>query len=182
MHLILYQAGAAGDMVAAVIDSTDYSLVEGRILPAKPRVKTPPKNFAEIDLQLSTWSSKYNSAATQYYDYHRERNLDYILIDTAYDIRVVEWCLRRAEKVSWPYHVFNSKDILFNYTNISIAYRKTDMIIDFRDILNGNLITVLKQWIDTPLNEELYFQWLKTALEVFPFDISSYDTQSIICR
>lgn len=182
MHQILYQPGAAGDMVAAVIDSTDYRLIEGRILPSTPRLKVPPKDYADIDRQLELWSSKYSAIATQYYDYYRDRNLDYILIDTSYDARVVEWCLRRAEKVSYPYHVFDARDILFNYMNIYQAYRKADKVIDFRDILNGNLITVLKQWIDTPLNEELYHQWLKSALEVFPFDISSYNTQSIICR
>lgn len=182
MHLILYQPGAAGDMVAAVIDSKDFRLIEGRILPSISRQKITPKDFNDIDMQIQNWSTKYSAVATQYYDYHREKNLDYILIDTSYDVRVVEWCLRRAEKVSHPHHTFDPKEILYNYMNIYKAYRKATKVIDFRDILNGNLITVLKQWIDTPLNEELYHQWLKTALEVFPFDVSSYDTQNIICR
>lgn len=182
MHHILYQPGAAGDMVAAVIDSTDFRLIEGRVLPAEPRLKTTPKDFEEIDQQMSAWSSKYNSVATQYYDYYNIRKLDYILIDTSYDIRVVEWCLRRAEKVSYPHHVFDPSEVIYNYTSIYRAYSKANKVIDFRDILNGNLITVLKQWVSTPLNEELYHRWLKTALEVFPFDISSYDTQSTIGR
>jgi len=182
MHLILYQPGAAGDMVAAVIDSKDFRLIEGRILPAKARQKFTPTDFNDIDVQMHNWSTKYSAVATQYYDYYRERNLDHILIDTSYDVRVVEWCLRRAEKVSYPHHTFDPKEILYNYMNIYMAYRKATKVIDFRDILNGNLITVLKQWIDTPLNEELYHQWLKNALTFFPFDISSYDTQNIICR
>ncbi len=182
MHLILYQPGAAGDMVAAVIDSKDFKLINSRVVPALPREKATPKDFNDIDIQMQNWSTRYNAVATQYYDYHRERNLDYILIDTSYDVRVVEWCLRRAEKVSYPHHTFNPKEIQFNYINIYRAYRKATKVIDFRDILNGNLITVLKQWIDTPLNEELYHQWLKNALTFFPFDISSYNTQNIIYR
>jgi hypothetical protein len=182
MHSILYQPGAAGDMVAAIIDSTDYKLIPGRIVPSVTREKVTPKDYTDIDRQIELWSSKYSAIATQYYEYYRDRKLDYILIDTSYDVRVVEWCLRRAEKVSHPHHAFNAKEVLSNYIHIYQAYRKADKVIDFRDILNGNLITVLKQWIDTPLNEELYHQWLKSALEIFPFDISSYNTQSIICR
>jgi hypothetical protein len=180
MHSILYQPGAAGDMVAAVIDSTDYKLIPGRIVPSVTREKVTPKDYTDIDRQIELWSSKYSAIATQYYEYYRDRKVDYILIDTSYDVRVVEWCLRRAEKVSWPHHVFSYNEVPFNYACISKAREYTDKIIDFRDILNGNLLSILKQWVDTPLNEDLYHKWLDTALTYFPFDISSYDTQNTI--
>lgn len=178
MHWILYQPGAAGDLVAAVIDSRDFKLSESRIVPLPVREKYTPRNFEDIDRQMAFWSSKYNAVATQYYEYYSTRKLDYILIDTAYDIKVVEWCLRRAEKVSGGHHPFQMDEVMKTYMQLYFAYRNTNKIIDFRDIINGNLITVLKQWVDTPLNEDLYHAWLKNALTYFPFDVNSSDKQN----
>jgi hypothetical protein len=34
-------------------------------------------------------------------------------------------------------------------------------VIQMDDIINGNLISVLKKWIDTPLNTQMYAEWLQ---------------------
>jgi len=48
-----------------------------------------------------------------------------------------------------------------------LSSRGIDKIIPFKEILNGNLIEILKQWTDEPLNEELYHTWLSKVKEYF---------------
>ena len=47
-------------------------------------------------------------------------------------------------------------------------------VIHMNDIMNGNLINVLKKWIDAPLNEELYTAWLQNQkLDTYPFELTN---------
>jgi hypothetical protein len=48
-----------------------------------------------------------------------------------------------------------------------LSSRGIDKIIPFKEILNGNLLEILKQWTDEPLNEELYHTWLSQVKEYF---------------
>jgi len=182
MHIILYHCGAAGDMVASMIDGTDYLLNEYKMVPINDRVRIVSTDYTVLDEQFQLWQTKYKCIATQDFQYVLDRNYDFIYIDSSYDDRLIEWTLRRAEKTSGSYHGYNP-DLIKKQKSSSRRIKKfTDKIIDIADILNGNLLARLNQLvdfdIDTESNRILYKQWQENALGFMNFS----DIQSIIGR
>jgi hypothetical protein len=47
-------------------------------------------------------------------------------------------------------------------------YGQINKVIPMKDILEGRLIEKLQQWIDTPLNTELYNHWLNKIIAPLP--------------
>ncbi len=52
--------------------------------------------------------------------------------------------------------------------NLAKTYNNSK-VIPLKDILEGRLITKLQEFIDTPLNTEIYNYWLSTILPKTPF-------------
>ena len=161
MHVILYQPGAYGDLVTSIIDRTDFEIGTNRIIPNSNRMSYVGKTnsnttFNDIDLIYAEYSKKYLAISNHLFRYNIIRIVDFILIDTSADVDF-EYCHHRAFDLVPDYHnktlEENKKKLLPLLNNVK---EKTNKIIKFSDILDGNLLTVLKQWISTPLNEDIY--------------------------
>ena len=75
MELILFEAGAAGDLVAATIDPYDYTLYNNRIMPLidqvtkryeRIKLRTRTKDILtddELDLYIKNVSSRINGCS-----------------------------------------------------------------------------------------------------------------------
>jgi len=163
MQVILYQPGAYGDLVTSIIDSTDFSLTPYRIIPNANRTTYVGKTtFAELDTLYIEYSKKYIAISNHLFSYNINRGHDFILIDSLADSDF-EHCHARVTRLVPEYHneslEIRRQKLL---PLINKAKERTDKIIQLRDILDGNLISVLRQWISTPLNEDIYAQFLST--------------------
>ena len=68
-----------------------------------------------------------------------------------------------------PEHHPPTSDILdHRIKRVNDARKFTNKIIPFSDIVEGRLISVLEQWVDTPLNTEIYNHWLSTIMTKGP--------------
>jgi hypothetical protein len=180
MFAILYNSGAGGDMVTAVIDSTDYmlfpNLVTAKIGSIRQQIKFASydsKFDGDVTLIRKRKTELFNEAKLKYkaisehdwwYFYQIDNTYPIIAID---DTDYTESCLRRVLKIQeknntnlhevYENTIQDRKDIVQYIKSNNI----TDKIIPFEEILNGNLLTILSQWVKTPLNEDLYSRWLR---------------------
>jgi hypothetical protein len=185
MYVVLYNPGAAGNMVSAVIDSTDYSLIDNEICTRPDSLRQRiiatafKENTSEVNLKPHNVNpnstdiqrlqdvldaidteKKYTCICSHYFYYFmKETDYKIILIDDT-DHEFSKWTLDRAIKHG---HVRDSLDERMHNVNEYKRLMYEDRIVKkiyMHDILNGNLITILKEFIDTPLNEDLYKSWL----------------------
>jgi hypothetical protein len=187
MHIILYQGGAHGDLVSSLIDSNDYIVGTDRIIALPDRqifanLSNDPfrsneaqskreMEFAQIDSQIEILQSKYIAVASHLFYYFLNRNHKFILIDSSAS-GITERCVRRAERLSKSQHLYSDTIIKKIRMDIKLVKQKTDMVINYNDIIEGRLLTTLKQWIDTPLNENIYNKFMRRIL---PNNINNYD-------
>jgi len=190
MYVVLYNPGAGGNMVSAVIDSKDYILGDTDILtnhdslrkelstcafeeninrvnltPSDPSldIATLEKKLSDVLYEIEV-EKKYTCIASHHFFYFiKKTNYKIILINDIED-EFSDWTLNRAiahgHDIAQNAHViYNRKNILYELKSLKYSDRITK-IIDMRDILNGKLITILQEFIDTPLNEQLYKSWL----------------------
>lgn len=180
MHIILYQPGAHGDLVSSVIDSTDYIIGADRIIANPSRqihinlnnvqYNYRKTEYEQVDLQIEKLEEKYNAISSHLFDYFFNRNHNFILIDSS-DIGITERCARRAEKLTNGLHVNSDEKINRYRQHILHAKTKTDKVISYDDIVEGRLIPTIRQWIDTPLNENIYQRFMRNVL---PNNIKNY--------
>lgn len=197
MIFILYNAGSGGDMVSSVIDSTDYTATSIDVT-AKPRSErflfkmniinshkqglycndllvtlnqvTGKNEKSELFINLE---KKYKSLTTGH-DFTVIRwaellDSEIIVIDDS-EYKYTKWCMDRCRWLSPKYHpVFSDEHYTDRSNRIRFAKTfKNVKVIDFKDILEGKLISVLQQWIDTPLNVDIYQHWLSTIISKLP--------------
>ena len=76
----------------------------------------------------------------------------------------IQWSINRFKTIH-PNSPMDIK-IAHNYYNEFITKSKhhTNKIITLTDIWSGNLLERLKEYVSTPLNEEVYHQWLAKEL------------------
>ena len=197
MFFILYNAGSGGDMVSAVIDSTDYKVTSIDVT-AEPRsdrflfkmniINSHTKGLFCNDLLVSknketgllekselfkTLDKKYKSLTTGH-DFTVAcwaplLESELILIDDS-EYKYTKWCMNRCSHIAPTHHpVFSEDQYQQRTTRIKFAKTFSNVkVIDFKDILEGKLITVLQQWIDTPLNDDIYQHWLSTVISRLP--------------
>ena len=189
MYVVLFNPGAAGNMVTAVIDSTDYQFdANVCINMASPensyRLKLIKVAFSNddvdnrnnLDPDILTVEKKttdlckeindkkiYSCICGHMIDYFITRT-DYkiILIDDS-EMNISQWTFDRAIKYGHMVDdntLADRRNTINHYKTLRYSNRIAK-VIDMNDILNGNLITILKTFIDTPLNENIYAQWLK---------------------
>jgi hypothetical protein len=195
MYVVLYNPGAGGNMVSAVIDSTDYilgntdmwlwsgSLRQRLVTTAfkeninQIELKPDNANVTNVDIQQKRLQDaldeidvikKYTCISSHYFYYFTEKtNYKIILIDDSED-EISKWTLDRAIK-----HGHGKDDpmqsLVERKNNINqckkLMYEDRVKTIDMRDILSGKLITILQEFIDTPLNEQLYESWLHNNIK-----------------
>ena len=133
-----------------------------------------PEDKEQVKIEcLAKCNEKYLSVADSYTPHYIDmgrnqiklKQYDYIIID---DTKFIEYTTKRNLEVD-----FNMSGVLKFHKehNVNIdprrlnwlrwARAKFNKIVQFEDIINGNLIDVLNQWIDTPLDEELYRLWVE---------------------
>ena len=166
MYTILYQPGAYGDLVTSIIDRKDYEISSNRMIPNSERILANKISSAtthkEIDIIYAEFAKEYKAISHHMFMYLILSKHDFILIDTSSDIDF-EHCHTRAFTLDPSYHYKSLEHDKKRYIPlINNAKEKTNKIIRLHDILNGNLLVVLKQWIHTPLNEDIYAQFLST--------------------
>jgi hypothetical protein len=185
MNIILFTPGACGDIVTAVIDSTgailpkynpasiiDYAHEVHYVLLDMARQKLKSEcdlsKYNEYDLYINEMrDAGYLSLPSHSFKYHLDNKHQFILIDNSED-SVAEWVINRLNLLygHLPSRIrLTESDIKYE---IQRASPHTDKIINLRDIIEGRLITKLKQWIDTPLNDDLYQQWLQVTNYYYP--------------
>jgi hypothetical protein len=185
MFVVIYNPGAAGKMVTAVIDKTDH--FESDITPTVEVVLRSPRhklmagadtwpeyhNFPLLKtvIEENTYCAISNHCSNYFIKYFDHDKL--IFIDDS-DPAINTWTLARAHEIFPHVHEITPKKLSDRtklHDNINLYGRK---VIHMNDIMNGNLINVLKKWIDTPLNEHIYTAWLqKQKLDNYPFDLTN---------
>jgi len=185
MFVVIYNPGAAGKMVSAVIDDIDH--FESDITPTVETVlgslrhklisgaDTWPEyhNFPLLKkvIEENTYRAISNHCSNYFIKYFDHDKL--IFIDDS-DSEINAWTLARAHEIFPHVHEITAKklsDRIKLHNNINLHGKK---VIHMNDIMNGNLINVLKKWIDTPLNEHIYTAWLqKQKLDTYPFDLTN---------
>lgn len=174
MFVVIYNPGAAGKMVTAVIDNTDY--FESDITPTIEPIIGSLRH--KLISGADTWPAYHNfpllkkvieeniycaisNHCSNYFLKHFD--LDNLIFIDDSDPVINMWTLDRACAIFPEVHthtpaVDKQTDRSDLHQNIKLYGKK---VIHMDDIMNGNLITVLKKWIDTPLNEQLYTTWLE---------------------
>ena len=194
MFFILYNSGAGGNMVSAVIDSTDYKASKVEIHPTenslrqhlKLRIienKKTKKNSKDLffdgntkTLFLKQLEQKYMSVTTEHdvsgIRHHIDMfDLQTIVIDDT-DIEYNKWGMDRGYKILPDHHPsINEQELIDREERINLAKTyKNSKVISLKDILEGRLIIRLQQFIDTPLNTKIYNYWLSTIISKTPFN------------
>ena len=190
MFFILHNTGTGGDMVAAVIDSTDYIVTDIDVR-AQPRSERFKLKKAIVALQdagkdcntmmfdqhgktdyLKNLEKKYRAVTAShdfiFIEHEHASSIDIIMIDDS-DPKYNKWGMDRCHMVIPKYHPPTSEvELAHRIKRINDARKFTNKIIPFSDIVEGRLISVLKQWVDTPLNTEIYNHWLSTIMTKGP--------------
>ena len=192
IFVILYNPGAGGDMVASLIDKTDYVFDENFMHVTVPSLRRDlieahfisnnvnDINNTQYDTSL-VWrklsialeqikkENRYKALSSHDFAFFfsLKNEYDLIIIDD-FDNQVNEWTLQRANKKAPTVHLIN--DGILTERISRKRYMSSFKVINMRDIMNGNLLNILKQWVDGPLNEEIYHTWLKEQdKDSFPF-------------
>jgi len=186
MYHILYNPGAGGEMVAAVIDPKDHIIgeveINHRLHSLREELKQDiitnhgAKNllydkYYKKTLYFIDLEKKY-IAITSGHDFLEglQYLTDTILIDDS-EYKYAKWCMERCHLVLPQFHPpFNEEIVQYRIGLVNKAkkYGQINKIIPMKDILEGRLIEKLQQWIDTPLNAELYNHWLNKIIAPLP--------------
>lgn len=165
MDIILYTPGTCGNMVTAVIDNNGYNF-DGKHYECFNERKKLRNTFyqrtmtdEDRDNYIIEIAKKYKSLASHQYNYHIDRGHQYILVIPSTD-EEIQWSIHRFNNIH-PHIAMNVTNAPNYYNNfINEAKQHTNKIITLTDIWSGNLLNRLKEYISTPLDEEVYYQWL----------------------
>jgi hypothetical protein len=177
IDIVVYVPGSCGEMITAVIDDTGYSyngLLCNLIEYERSKLKNPEwdKILTDEDRDnvIQELSLKYKSLTSHKFQYHVDRQHDVIFIDASED-NLIEWSNNRLYQL-YGNALWINPDKQINLARAHKAHElmlsSAKRIIKLRDILEGRLIDVLKQYVSTPLNEDLYYRWQENILKRFP--------------
>jgi len=173
MTLIVYVGGACGNLVAAMIDDSQYILDKYDLkhiqhspltkwkegLPEWWNISDDETRYKIMDQAYNTDSLQFPSIASHYVFYHASRKHDYIGIDITDSL---DWCIARQIK-AFPgilkFRTVGHREKLTHRNSVVIS--NTKKIIRVSDIINGQLLDKLSQFVNGPFNEKLYEKWLK---------------------
>jgi hypothetical protein len=171
MFVVIYNPGAGGKMVSSLIDSTDYFLS-----PMTPTVEVKPGSLREQLMLIHDWPAysafpllkKINEEniytaiqchrAPYFVEYF---DIDKLIFIDDSDPVINDRTLARAHALFPDVHKMEPDHLVRRKRLHGIIKIHGKKIIHMNDIMNGNLINVLKKWVDTPLNTEIYTKWLQ---------------------
>jgi hypothetical protein len=171
MEIIVYPPGAGGNLVSAVIDNKlyYYNGVHFETYRKKLRMKSYIESMSDIDRDdyLVEMSSKYLSLPSHLIEYHINRKHDFILIAPVTDAEI-NWCINRFAQIHTKI-----KHLVENSENgykvfVENGKHHTNKIITVEEIYSGKLLKRLREYVTTPLNEELYYTWLESDINKKP--------------
>jgi hypothetical protein len=181
MYIISNTSGSCGDIVSAVIDPTYIRLIPKGMIHAPFRNGLIKPNLSEDDIEkfiLQASSKGFKSIESLYPKIGSTYSLNdtintYIAINVSTEAEV-NWCLNKIS-ILFPSNIFHSteykadsksaEDIQTAMTNQLL---QVDYVINLSDILSGNLISVLSEFVTEPLDEQLYQNWLDLISKKFP--------------
>jgi hypothetical protein len=195
MFFILYNSGAGGDMVTAVIDKTNYQLSPIDIRPTAGSLRQQLKmSIIEYHKTNNTDCRKLLFKDNTKTSFLTQLEQKYLAITTGHDISCLrnyidifdlqtividdtddeynKWGMNRCYKIFPKDHPpLNEEELILRNKRIDLAKTyKNSKVISLKDILEGRLITRLQEFIDTPLNTEIYDYWLSTIIPQTPFN------------
>ena len=171
MDIIVYPPGAGGNLVSAVIDNNlyYYTGVHFETYRKKLRMKSYIESMTDEDRDnyILEMRSKYLSLPSHIIEYHINRKHDFILIAPVTDIEI-SWCIDRFSKIHTTVKdlVENSQEAYRDF--VKNGKQHTNKIITVEEIYSGKLLDRLKQYVTTPLNEQLYHTWLESEINKKP--------------
>lgn len=193
MYHILYNPGAGGDMVAAVIDSKDYVLgdidvgvrrgslrseLKFKLIKEDPDQRGSYQYAGKHILLNDSGKSEYMKkieanylAVTLSHDFNPELReiFDTILIDDS-EYKYARWCMDRCHRILPATHPpVTEEELKLRIERVQMAKDSNKVkVIDFKDVIEGRLIEKLQQWVKTPLNTEVYNHWLTNIVSRLP--------------
>lgn len=174
VEIICYTGGACGDLLTALIDSRDASLVNNSVTHHDSRLKLKkPHMFndnKDKDIFLEEIGKSYVSIPSHDLTYHIEKKHNFIGI-TVENYNVAHWAAVRFKnlhrKEVWEnMSRFCGATTVNDYAQILLDYSKmivkhTNRTIKLEDIINNLAVQKLSEMGFQKCNEEFYFNWLK---------------------
>lgn len=164
-EIIVYAGGAAGDLVAAAIDPTDY-VFHGTHFTAKVIERVMLRNrytsgmtYLELDSYIN--NSKYKSLASHNPKYHIEQKHDFIFVDSG-DTDYAKWAANRFTDLWYTKLDWMKSPMDYNY-HIEMAIQTrpyTNKIITLQEILEGKMLSKLRAFTKYELYTDQYQVWL----------------------
>jgi hypothetical protein len=174
VKIICYTGGTCGDLITGLIDSKNTQLFETRIKHdvARMRLKKPHE-FKSVEGKKSYLvdiATQYKSIPSHDLDYHSQQGHAFISI-TVKDKKCALWAADRFKNMHRPpvweeMSRFSGAKTVEDYAQLLLDYSnlvetKTPIIIKLESIVAGDALDDLKQLVDTPLDNDLYANWLK---------------------
>jgi hypothetical protein len=157
--------GTCGDLVTAMIDSTDVTLTDGSIkFPSdRIRLKKPHTFASDNEKDLVVESSVYRSISSHDYDYHLRKGHKILSVGID-NTAAATWCAERFKNLHKP-HVWKEMSLrcgantieeyaqmYMDFTNM-VKTNPNATVISINDILTGNLLTTfIELGIETDSN------------------------------
>ena len=176
INIVCFMGGTCGDLVTAMIDSTDVTLTNGSIdFPfTRMQLKKPHTFASDNEKDLVIQSSEYRSISSHDYDYHlrKEHKILSVGIDNT---AAATWSAVRFKNLHKP-HIWKEMSIRCGATTIEeyaqmyidftsmVRTNPNATVISINDILTGNLLNTLSELgIETDSNAPaLYNAWIET--------------------
>lgn len=171
LMVVSFMSGSGGNMVAAVIDNRGYSFTgwDYVLQENDPRIKwrhgcvewklqERDGDIPVMDAAFAEIRQTYHSLCSHIMWYHLRYRHNHVFIDCSSSF-AANWCKARLIKHNYLMDDPTTEPDYFMHMSGLIApiVRKK---VTLEDILDGKLITILRQWVHTPLNENVYTEWL----------------------
>lgn len=175
--LIVYNGGACGDLISAILDVSEAHITdEGRVRhnPNREKLKKPhlfDSNIAK-DRYLAEAFLHYNSLPSHDIEYHINREHDFIGIAVK-NIETAKWAATRFrllhDDIVWQEMVAKSgvndvngyAQMMLDFSNLVASHTKNVLLLE--DILQGTATERLADLTGEPISidgQKFYQQWL----------------------
>jgi hypothetical protein len=173
--LVVYNGGAAGDLISAILDIHGAQLTsKGTVLHKSDRTKLKkPHLFTsdfDKDIYLAETFCRYNSVPSHDTQYHIGRKHEFlgIVVNT---LETAKWAATRFRKLHQE-HVWKEAQsavgiidvdgyaqMMLDFSNLVV--NNTKNVLSLEDILQGKAIDILSDTIDIDISgKDFYQQWL----------------------
>lgn len=178
LTIVCYMGGMCGDLITALIDSTNMSFVNSTVKLQNERIKLKKPHLfttdAEKDLYISHIGEIFKSIPSHDLKYHVLRKHKFISIAVE-DRRCADWAANRFKNLHKPevwqgLSKFSNCSTVEQYSQMMLDYssmvkkeKYSNKIINLEDILDGRLIEILKMYGFNLTNDyqSIYNSWLK---------------------